>query len=81
MQTPGASDAENYINDFQKRTGWNASLSLAVAGALRFAEYDYFQAQIIRHVVLKGHKPLPNTDYEFTDWNSLLTAIKAFIAA
>jgi menaquinone-dependent protoporphyrinogen oxidase len=76
----GASDAENYIYDFRKRTGWSPSLSLAVAGALHYAEYDYFKAQIIRHVILKGHRPIPNTDYEFTDWDSLLTAIKTFIA-
>jgi menaquinone-dependent protoporphyrinogen oxidase len=76
----GAPDAVRYIDTFLKTTGWQPSRALPVAGALRNTEYDYFKAQIVRHVVLKGREPLPRSDYEFTDWDALLGTVEAFLS-
>jgi menaquinone-dependent protoporphyrinogen oxidase len=79
----GMSEAQSYVDAFLVSTGWKPTQSLLVAGALRYAEYDYFKAQMIEHVVLKGRKVegLPKGDYEFTDWESLFRAIDSFARA
>ena len=46
---------------------------------VRYDEYDYFKAQIIEHVVLKGRKiERAEGDYEFTDWTALFAAVDSF---
>ncbi|MEP7173390.1 MAG: flavodoxin domain-containing protein [Aestuariivirga sp.] len=76
----GKDEAQSYIDEFLTSTGWKPTQSLLVAGALRYAEYDYFKQQIIEHVVLKDRKVVsPEGDHEFTDWSSLARAIDTFI--
>jgi menaquinone-dependent protoporphyrinogen oxidase len=73
-------DAERYIASFTTNSGWKPDSSLAVAGALRSDEYDYYQQQILEHVVLKDHKIINvERDYEFTDWKALTEAVNAFL--
>jgi menaquinone-dependent protoporphyrinogen oxidase len=76
----GLPEAQSYLEAFLKSTGWNPTKSLLVAGALRYAEYDYFRQQIIEHIVLKDHHVDRCTgDYEFTDWPVLFKEIGSFI--
>ena len=76
----GTSEARSYVDAFLGSTGWKPTQSLLVAGALRYAEYDYFKEQIIEHVVLKGRKVEgPKGDYEFTDWEALSRAVDSFV--
>jgi menaquinone-dependent protoporphyrinogen oxidase len=78
----GVSDSQGYADAFLHSTGWKPTISLLVAGALRYDEYDYFKAQMIEHVVLKGRKvDVANGDYEFTDWKALLRAVDEFVRA
>jgi menaquinone-dependent protoporphyrinogen oxidase len=72
--------AEHYIARFEEDTGWKASTSLAVAGALQGDEYDYYHQQILEHVVLK-HRAVdhPEQEHEFTDWASLASAVESFL--
>ncbi len=75
-----AADASRYISDFTDRTGWTPDHSLAVAGAVQSEEYDYFQQQILQHVVLKDRDELrPDEPQEFTDWNALASAVTEFL--
>lgn len=75
-----SADASGYISDFQSRTDWVADRSLAVAGALRSEEYDYFQQQILEHVILKDQDELrPDEPQEFTDWTGLSNSVKEFL--
>jgi menaquinone-dependent protoporphyrinogen oxidase len=70
------------IARFIEKTGWTPGVSLPVAGALRNEEYDYFQQQILEHVVLKNRKvDHPERDHEFTDWKELAEAVEAFLKA
>jgi menaquinone-dependent protoporphyrinogen oxidase len=76
----GRGDAKNYITRFIEQTGWTPGVSVPIAGALRTDEYDYFQQQILEHVVLKNRK-IDHTEreHEFTDWKELADAVKAFL--
>lgn len=76
----GMPEAQGYVDAFLKETGWKPAQTHLVAGALWQAEYDYFKAQIIEHVVLKDRKVKdPDRDHEFTDWSSLARAVESFI--
>jgi len=75
-----AADATAYISNFIDRTGWTPDHSLAVAGAVRSEEYDYFQQQILEHIILKDRDELrPDKPQEFTDWTGLAKAVKEFL--
>ena len=78
----GRREAQDCIARFIKQTGWTPSVSLPVAGALRNEGYDYFQQQILEHVVLKNRMvDHPERDHEFTDWKALADAVEAFLKA
>jgi menaquinone-dependent protoporphyrinogen oxidase len=76
----GRGEAQECIARFIEQTGWTPGISLPVAGALRNEEYDYFQQQILEHVVLKNRKvDHPGQNHEFTDWKALADAVEAFL--
>jgi menaquinone-dependent protoporphyrinogen oxidase len=76
----GMNEAQSYADAFLRETGWQPTRCLLVAGALRYAEYDYFKEQVIEHIVLKGRTlPGPKGDHEFTDWMLLSRAVDAFL--
>ncbi|MEM9471064.1 MAG: flavodoxin domain-containing protein [Pseudomonadota bacterium] len=75
-----AADAARYISDFIARTGWTPALSLTVAGAVKSEEYDYFQQQILEHIILKDRDELgPEETQEFTDWDGLARSVRDFL--
>ena len=55
-------------------------MTLLLGGALRFTEYDYFQEQIIKFIVMK-RSGVPSTaaDREFTDWDTLAGFVNGFL--
>ncbi len=76
----GRPDAQRYVDEFFAYTGWQATQTLLIAGALRYDQYDFFMEQIVNHVVLKDREVKgPMGDHEFTDWNALSQSIKAFL--
>ena len=76
----GRREAQDYIAKFIAQTGWTPSISLPVAGALINEGYDYFQQQILEHVVLKNRMiDHPERDHEFTDWKALADGVEAFL--
>jgi menaquinone-dependent protoporphyrinogen oxidase len=46
-------EAQKYVDRFVSVTGWQPRMILLLGGALRFTEYDYFQEQIVKFVVMK----------------------------
>ena len=55
-------------------------MTLLLGGALRFTEYDYFQEQIVKFVVMKrGGAARTARDREFTDWKALAGFIDGFV--
>lgn len=76
----GIAEAQSYVDAFFANTSWKTAQSLLVAGALQYTEYDYFQEQVIEHIVLKGRKMEgPKVDLELTNWASLFQVIDSFV--
>ena len=66
------SDAQSYVDRFISLTGWQPHMTLLLGGALRFAEYDFFQEQVVKFIVMKRElASATESDREFTDWNAL----------
>ncbi len=74
----GEEEARNYVRQLVDATGFEPGTVLLVAGALRFAEYDYFMDQVVQHVVLESQGPI-DEDREFTDWDKLAGELDAFV--
>ncbi len=75
----GMAEAQMYVDRLLERTGWKPTAVHLAAGALRYEKYDYFQEQIIRHVVLKDRAPERiEGDHDFTNWDALAQFIGDF---
>jgi len=73
-------EAQRYVDHFTSVTGWQPSMTLLLGGALRFTEYDYFQEQIVKFVVMKdGGAKSGQSDREFTDWKVLASFVDTFL--
>lgn len=75
-------EARKYADNFVSVTGWRPRMTLLLGGALRFSEYDYFQEQIVKFIVM-GRSGAVNTgrDREFTDWQALAEFVDKFLEA
>lgn len=77
----GESEAREYVEEMQMRTGFTPTETLCIAGAIRLAKYDYYALQVLRHVVLRDRDFDPTqNEHEFTDWDALDKAVEAFLA-
>jgi len=75
-------EAQAYVDRFVAATHWRPQDTLLLGGAVRGSEYDYFQRQIIKFIVMKRGEIADTTrDYEFTDWNALAGFVDDFLAA
>jgi menaquinone-dependent protoporphyrinogen oxidase len=86
----GEPEAQKYVDSFVSMTRWRPRMTLLLGGALRFAEYDYFQEQIVKFIVMKGGSSSTVReggssstvrDREFTDWNALAGFVDGFLDA
>ena len=76
----GRTEAQKYVDGFVSVTGWHPRITLLLGGALHFTEYDYFQEQIVKFVVMKrGGAARTARDREFTDWNALAGFVDGFV--
>jgi menaquinone-dependent protoporphyrinogen oxidase len=77
----GRAEAQDYVTELQMRTGFTPDASAIVAGAVQMPKYDYFAAQVVQHVVLKGKDfDAEAAEHEFTDWDALRATLTAFLA-
>ena len=73
-------EAQKYVDRFVSLTGWHPHMTLLLGGALRFTEYDYFQEQIVKFIVMKrGVIASGEDDREFTDWDALGDFLEEFL--
>lgn len=78
----GMEEANDYVVEMKMRTGFEPDVELVVAGAVRSASYDYFQSEVVRHVVLRDRDYDPGeSEHEFTDWRMLSSAVADFLSA
>jgi menaquinone-dependent protoporphyrinogen oxidase len=67
---------EKCIERFVGATGWTPDMVKHVAGAFRFAEYDFFRYWAMRWIAAqKGEVVDPKSDKEYTDWDNLKSAV------
>lgn len=77
----GLDEAEDYIDELLMRTGFTPTQRLAVAGAVQPGSYDYFESQVLHHIVLHNRDYAPSPDGDvFTDWDALDKAVDGFMA-
>lgn len=75
-------DARDYVLETEMRTGFKPDRTVLAAGALRTGSYDYFESQVVQHVVLGGRNvDLIEEVREFTDWDTLGADIDTFLRA
>ena len=78
----GQEEARDYLTEMEMRTGLEPTQEALVAGAIRTGSYDYYQSQIVGHVVLTGHAvTLTEGGKEFTDWEALAATVDGFVTA
>lgn len=78
----GRAEAQHYVNRFIEATGWSPARTLLLGGALRWSECDYFQRQVLKHLLLEGDvTPGEDAIYEFTDWMALQSFIDDFLVS
>jgi menaquinone-dependent protoporphyrinogen oxidase len=76
----GRTEAQEYVDRFVYVTRWQPRMTLLLGGALRFTEYDYFQEQIVKFIVMKrSGAPSTAGDREFTDWDTLASFVSGFL--
>ncbi|WP_170381628.1 flavodoxin domain-containing protein [Ruegeria atlantica] len=76
----GQEEARDYLTEMLLRTNLKPDASALVAGAVRPESYDYFDKEIIQHVVLLGQKVNPKDGtQEFTDWDALQSTVMGFL--
>lgn len=78
----GRAEAQHYVDRFIAATGWAAAKTLLLGGALRWSDCDYFQRQVLKHILLEGDvTPGEDVNYEFTDWMALQSFVDDFLAS
>lgn len=78
----GIDEAQEYLTEMKMRTGLEPTREVLVAGAIRTGSYDYYQRQIVGHVILEGQDvELTNGVKEFTDWAALAESVSSFLDA
>ena len=78
----GQAEAQHYIDRFIAATGWSPAKALLLGGALRWSECDYFQRQVLKHILLKDDvNPGEDFNHEFTDWMALRSFVDDFLAS
>jgi menaquinone-dependent protoporphyrinogen oxidase len=71
-------DAERAIEEFFAATGFRANAHKAVAGALRYSQYNWLVRLVMKHISkTEGVSTDTSRDHEYTDW----IALDAFIDA
>ena len=71
---PGAKpkEAQRYVDEFVKRTGWKPRRSAIFGGALLYTHYNPFIRLLMRFIVgHAGGETDTSRDYEYTDWKAV----------
>ena len=73
-------EAQDYVDEMKLRTGLECEATELVPGAVRPESYDYYAAQVLRHVVLRGKDfDAAAKAHEFTDWDALRARVRGFL--
>ncbi|HXY57154.1 MAG TPA: flavodoxin domain-containing protein [Methylocystis sp.] len=75
-------EAQKCLDAFLSETGLKPHMTRLVAGALKYAQYDFFKRALLRYLVRPGGiKADASPDVEYTDWGELGSFIDEYLAA
>jgi len=81
QRSKAAADVEYMISRFLNETRWHPSKIRAVAGALRYTQYNFFLKFVMKRVAkAAGASTDTSRDHEFTDWMALDRFLDEFLA-
>ena len=77
----GKEEAENYVHQLVRRTGWAPEIFVTIGGAEPYTRYGFF-TRILMWSIAKKHGRIVDVhrDYEFTDWGAVERFAHEFIA-
>ena len=62
--------AEEFVEEFSKKTGWKPDHGAAFRGALQYSKYNFIKRALMRSISEKhGGDTDTSKDYEYTDWS------------
>lgn len=74
-------DLADCVERFAQKTGWTPATVMHVAGAFRFAEYDFFKSWAMRWIAAqKDQEVHPGENTEYTDWAALKKTLDRWLA-
>jgi menaquinone-dependent protoporphyrinogen oxidase len=74
-------EAKNCIKDFIDSTGFKPLTTYAVAGALKYTEYNWLKRMVMKSIVQKEGGDIDTShDFEYTDWPALKSTVTKFLA-
>jgi menaquinone-dependent protoporphyrinogen oxidase len=74
-------EAKTCVDAFLDETGLKPHSTLDVAGALKYAEYDFFKRALLRYLVKPGGMEAKAvSDAEYTDWDELGRFVDGYLA-
>jgi len=75
-------EAEKYVDDFLRLTGWTPTVRQLFGGAVKFTKYNFLlRFMTKRAFAAKGIVLDTRRDYDHTDWDAVTRFAKAFVAA
>lgn len=73
-------EANKYVREFVEETGWEPGMTTAVAGALRFTEYDFLKRLMMKLISRReGLATRTSQDVEYTDWEGVRRFVSDFL--
>lgn len=73
-------EAQEYVEELQRRTGWRPGLVGLFPGALRYSRYRLPTRLVMRWISRRRGKPTDTSrDYEYTRWDSVERFAEAFL--
>ena len=77
----GRQEADHYVEEFFRRTGWRADKVGLFAGALMYTRYGFFIRWIMKRIARSRGSTDTDTsrDYVYTDWEGVRRFAREFI--
>ena len=74
-------EAEGYIEEFVRETGWRPDMVAIFAGALLYKQYGFIKRHMMKKIVRDKGNPDTDTsrDYIYTEWDGVKHFVEEFL--
>jgi menaquinone-dependent protoporphyrinogen oxidase len=74
--------AQSYIDSFLEKTGWQPDVTVPLAGALLYTQYDFFKRMLIKFIARhQGNDSDTSHDHIYTDWGQVDRFVDEFLVS